>query len=629
MKNDITENANKGLFSKARVAIIFLLVFILAITFVKPEKIKIESKVATFTQIDRALGETATDYPSRACGAEKAKVLFNNGEINQESYNVLIKQLADAAGYQYSFLDFRTLTRGTIPFTLLDQCRRDLMSTATAVGVVDGSMLPSVFYYKGDCSLYYYRNIGGGRFVSKVLTNMPRPTKDCPFQGATLLDVNQDGHLDLVSPQLTEYRVVTLLNDGKGNFDGEAIISTEIEKLNGQLFSISLGDLSNAGRDDIVIANRWQSPGMSEQNISSPVRILRNTGVAPYFREDTTTSIPQLQNNWTGRSYLAKTEVPNGIWYASYAVMVMDLNHDGWNDILEIGDGQANHMLWSTKGGKVFEDKSYESNIMLSTAGMGVTPVNLEGEENEQFFVSDAASTFTQQCEVGRKCFAWHGNRFYTSNNTKKFGEEAVKYNLSNTGWAFGAIFADISNNGYPQLIVGTGDLASGRADETFQSNFDKPYLMTLDESNKFTDTSYSLLRALKSPVYLNKVYVADFDGDKRNDLMLWGYESHAPILLLNRGGGSSSTLTLKGKGGEGNSTPLCTGCRVQIKIKNHKPYTLWNVFSQQNFGVTSSGVPIVIGFGDAKEGKIIVTFKDKSQKTFTIKPDKNYIISQ
>lgn len=629
-KDELRKVKNKKI-NKYENSIILLLILGLTVIGLStlPKSKVVEVNQAKFMQVDRALGETATDYPLRVCGAEKAKKLFNNGEINQESYNTILKELASASGYSYQFLDFRTLTRGTIPYLLMDQCRFELLATHIGVGVVDDSSLPSVFYYKGNCDFFYFKNIGGGRFVSKILTNMPKPTRDCSYQGSILIDVNKDGYLDLVSPQLTDKRIITILNDKKGNFDSEPIISYDVEQLNGQLFSLAAGDLTNNGREDIVVANRWHSPGMTEQSISSPVRILRNTGVAPYFKEDTKKSIPQLEDNWTGRSYLSQSEVPHGIWYASYAVAVLDLNHDGWNDIIEIGDGQANHMLWSKENGSVFEDLTYESGIMKSTAGMGVIPINLEGKKEEQIFVSDAASTFTQQCTAGRRCPAWHGNMLYTSNKTKKFGEEASKYNLSNTGWAFGAIFSDISSNGYPQLVVGTGDIASGRADETFQANFDKPYLLTMGEDKKFFDTSYNLLRALKSPVYLNKVFVSDFDGDRKPDIMLWGYESHAPVLLLNRGEGNFSTLTIKGSGEAGKSTHLCTGCIVQVEIKDHLPYTIYNVFTQQNYGVSASYIPLNIGFGKAKEGKVTITFKDGKERRFKIYPNKDYIITE
>lgn len=619
----------KNLFGKL-FFIFILFVTSIFITVVDESKAK-PAYTANFTQVDRALGETATDYPLRTCGAEKAKLLFSNGAIDQSSYNVILKQLADASGFSFQFLDFRTLTRGTIPYLLMDQCKRDLMSTAVAVGVVDNSNLPSVFYYKGNCEFYYFKNLGGGKFVSKLLSNMPMPSYNCYFQGSILIDVNKDGSLDIVSPQFTDGRIVTILNDGKGNFDSEPIISKDVEKLNGDIFSIAAGDLTNSGRDDIVVANRHLSPGNDDRNISSPVRILRNTGVAPYFKEDTLRSIPKLEDNWTGKSYLSQSDVPHGVWYSSYVVQILDLNNDGWNDILEIGDGQGNHMLWNRDKGMMFDDKTYESGVMKSTAGMGLVPVNLEGGDDEQLFVADAASTFTQQCEVGRKCAAWHGNRLYTTGKSEVFGEEATKYNLGNTGWAFGSIFADLYGNGDLQLVVGTGDVTSGRADETFQANFDKPYLMRQDDKGKFQDDSYNLLRALKSPVYLNKVFVADFDGDKKNDIMIWGYESHAPILLLNRGDlrDNTSTLLIKGSGEPDKATDLCTNCRVKVMISGYKPYSLWNVASQQNYGVSASRVPFIIGFGDSKDGKVEITFKDKTKKVFKIKPGKNYTVSE
>jgi len=610
----------------------------LAITFtgslftinISKNKTTIETVVPTFTQADRALGETAMDEPLRVCGGKEAVKLLAAGEIDQNTYTAILKDIADSNQAAYQFMDFRTLTRGTIPWLLQDQCRLGAISSTVAISDTNGSGLPSVAYFTGKCDLMYFRNTGGGRFSLRDVPNFLKPSNNCAYHGLAFVDVNNDKFVDLVSLQFDDRRIVTLLNDGKGDFLGQPIISTDVEKLNGLIFSVNIADLSKSGRDDIIVANRFQSPGMNDTSISSPVRILRNTGVAPYFKEDTSKAIPQLENNWTGRSYLSKTEVPNGIWYASYALQIMDFDGDGYPDIMEIGDGSANHMLWSNKG-VTFKDLTYESGIQKSTAAMGVTPVNLDGGDSPMLFVSDAASTFTQQCEVNRDCLAWHGNRLYQATPGKRtFTDIAEKVGLSNTGWAFGAIFADLGNNGYPQLVVGTGDIASGRSDETFQANFDKPYLYTYTKEG-WTDTSYSLLRALKATVYTNKVAIADFDGDGRNDLLLFGYETKSPYLLLNRGDDvkPSSSLVLYGSGKPGESTYLCSSCRVKIAIKDHKPYTLWYSASQSNFGVLTTNTPMIIGFGSAKTGKLTVTFADGKSKSYDITPGKHYQISE
>jgi hypothetical protein len=607
---------------------LLILLTALGATQLSSNKVTYDNTIPEFVQVDRALGETAIDYPLRSCAANEAKKLFAKGTLTQNSYSALLKDLAVEYNRSYQFLDFRTLTRGTLPFQILNTCRSADMSSTIALSDTNGTGVPSVAYVASDCMIHYYKNSGSGKFALTVLENVPRVRMDCQFSGLIFVDVNNDGFTDLVQPRFDELMVATVLNDGKGNFNSPPIISKEVESLKGQVFSIAAGDLTKSGRDDIVIANRWQSPGMTASNISSPVRILRNTGVAPYWREDTTKSIPFLQDNWTGRSYNSQTDVPHGIWYASYAVAVMDMNNDGWNDILEIGDGQANHMLWSTKEGTVFDDKSYESGVMLATAGMGITAINLEGGKNPWLFVSDAASTFTQQCLVGRVCKAWHGNRMFVSNDTKVFSENAEKLGLANTGWAFGAQFADLGMNGYPSLIVGTGDVASGRADETFQANFDKPYLFMYD-GKSWLDKSLPVLRALKSPVYTNKVVSADMDGDNKPDLILFGYETQAPYLLVNRTEGKSSTVTLTGSGKPGKATNFCTGCRVRVEVENHAPYTLWNVWSQQNFGVSTTNVPLVIGFGSGNSAELEITYPDGRMVKKTIKPNKHYLIKE
>jgi len=595
----------------------------------KNNAIKFDTTVPSFTQLDRALGETADDTSLRACGANETKTLFKNGAIvDQNSYNAILKDLANKNGKAFQFMDMRTLTRGTIPYLIANFCASQMMSSVVAVSITDGKGVPSVAFAGSDRNIHYYHNTGGGHFQLNILNNIPAISVNPQNVALLFLDMNKDGLPDLVVADVNDKKIYTVLNDGNGNFNSPPIIYNDPYSYPGLIQSVTTGDLTRDGRDDIILTNRFQAPGNNQSNLSYPIRILHNTGVAPFWKEVTAESLPILENNWTGKAYESQTNVPNGIWYASYVTLVMDLDHDGWPDILEIGDGQASHMLWSSKKGSIFVDKSYEAGIEKSTAGMGITPINLEGGTNPTLFVSDAATTFTQQCEKNRYCAAWHGNRLYVTGKSRTFSEEASRYGLQNTGWAFGAIFSDFGLNGYPGLVVGTGDFASGRADETFQATFDKPYLMTYNGTN-FYDTSLQLLRAWHSPGITNKVLSADFDGDNVPDLLFYGYESHNPYLLLNRTVGKSSSILLHGLGLPGKATEYCTDCMVQIHVQGHKPYTLWNEASQQNFGGVETNVPLTIGFGGGNWADIKVTYPDGVSKLVRIYPNKAYLIKE
>ena len=613
---------------KRKLSFLFIIFAVLLGAIYLPNNKIVENTIPSFFQVDRALGETAGDYPLRTCVINQVKKLLSQGTLTQKSYTALLKELAGQYNSSFQFMDFRTLTRGTLPFEIQNACRAADMSSTITLGDTYGVGVPSLAYVASDCKIHYYRNNGSGKFSLTVLDNMPIVKHDCQFSGLIFVDVNNDGFIDLVQPHFDENLIATVLNDGNGNFNTAPVISREVQNLQGEVFSMALGDLSRSGRDDIVVANRYLSPIMMPVNTSSPVRILRNTGVAPYWREDTINAIPKVEDNWIGESFNSQTTADHGVWYSSYSVSVMDLNNDGWPDILEIGDGVGNHMLWSKDKGAVFEDKTLASGLVASNHSMGVSFINLDGGDNPWLFVTDVASSYTQQCMNGRDCKSWRGNRMFVTNNTKKFTDIAPKLGLVNTGWAFGTQFIDLGLNGYPSLVVGTGDLASGRADEPFQANFDKPYLFAFN-GKSWVDQSLPILRSLKSPVYTNKVVSADMDGDNKPDLIFFGYETQAPYLLANRTEGNSSTLALTGLGTPGKATKFCTGCRVRVKVANHKPYTLWNVYSQQNFGVSTTNVPLVIGFGNATTASIQITYPDGVKVYNTIKPNKHYLIAE
>ena len=176
---------------------------------------------------------------------------------------------------------------------------------------------------------HLFINDGGGTFVAEDDRLPPMPTS---IPGAVFCDLDRDGDPDLVwsgggGPGLSIGPLVSL-NDGLGYFDAwEVNLPAEDQ----QSFRYRCEDLNLDGFPDLIISN---------EVAVFPLRpeIFLNNGDMT-FEDATANLLPPGISNWP--------MLDKG---------VVDLNGDGWPDIILEGNPDPSSVLWNTGGGMFVQE---------------------------------------------------------------------------------------------------------------------------------------------------------------------------------------------------------------------------------------------------------------------------------
>lgn len=599
-------------------------------------------KPAKFVPIDRALGENSHDRTLRSCMVEmmkkemeKSGALTDKRDGNAINFAKLLEEIRDGKSLHFDngngiHYVAGIMTRATIPSIVMEECSKGLMNIYIAVGDLNGDLLPEVAYMDSSGVFNLFINNGGGRFRFTTLEALRvfDGSADETFIRATplsFIDVNDDGLLDIVT--FVYNRISTLLNLGGGVFESSPRVefatdkgvtpsggSGSIENMFGRAMSIVNADLNNDGLLDLVIANRatqgdvLKSESDSNDQDLRPVRVIYNTGNDfPRWKEGTSSAFKNIQKLTGGTTLGARSTTTGPDISGSFVPLVADFNKDGWMDIYVAADFTVPRMFFAKPGGLEFEDRSRESGVLegfQNTMGAAAIDYNEDGWLDIMASDNDVS---LGHCSGNRPCTGVGGHRILINQKDGTFKDVGREAGIADYGWGYGFVYADLNLDGWQDILMGTGDIATSRANDQWAAGYQKPYLISRTKEG-WKDNSYSLLRPLRAVSAMEMVTFADFDGDTKPDLLLSGFENYAPYLLLNRTPGNSALLIVKGKG-KGGTPRTGEGAQVEIMVKGAPKITYLLPTPQTNFQISVSGAPLPIGLGEAEEAVVRVYF--------------------
>ena len=124
-------------------------------------------------------------------------------------------------------------------------------ATALDIGDLDGDGDQDIAAGSNNANQYlWYENDGNENFTAKIIDNTS--SYSIGPRGLSLVDLEQDGDLDIITAAVTSDAFAWYENDGSGNFTGD-IISTDLTYSNGA-FAITSADMDGDLVDDIVVA---------------------------------------------------------------------------------------------------------------------------------------------------------------------------------------------------------------------------------------------------------------------------------------------------------------------------------------------------------------------------------------
>ena len=347
--------------------------------------------------------------------------------------------------------------------------------SGVAVGDVDNDALPDIFFAGNMVSSRLYLNKGEMRFED--ITERAGVGTSRWATGVTMVDVNNDGHLDIYvsvsgrERSTPEQRANLLfVNNGDRTF-AEAAARYGIADTGFTTHSVFL-DYDRDGCLDLFVLN------------NSPKDFFRGvTGHPTGMRGQTPGSYNELYRNecpdgkpgaFTNASQAAGIRRDAGY---GLGVAVSDINGDGWPDVFVSNDGPPNDVLYVNNRDGTFTDKADRWIKHASVAGMGVDIADFNNDGHPDILQVDMSPrelarrkttsgymTYASLLDSRRRGFRddYSVNSLQLSNGTSTggdvvFSEIARMAGVAHTDWSWSALFADFDNDGWKDIFVSNG----------------------------------------------------------------------------------------------------------------------------------------------------------------------------
>ncbi|MFM1945593.1 MAG: hypothetical protein RI897_4575, partial [Verrucomicrobiota bacterium] len=372
-----------------------------------------------------------------------------------------------------------------------------LNGAGVAAGDVDGDGWCDVYLCCSDGENALFRNLGGWRF-ERVAGAGGAGCAGLTSTGATLLDLDGDGDLDLVVNTLGNGTRV-FANDGGGRFsaaggelnsgaggmtttaadyDGDGDLDLYISnyrtlglmdipnaratfaRVEGRMVMESLNGVSTT---DPALTNRFVVGERGDiQELGEPDVFLRNEGGMRFE------VVPFVGGAFLDERGEALKEVPRD-W--GLCAAFRDLNGDGLPDLYVCNDFQTEDRLWVNRGGGRFQALPALSMRHTSRFSMAVDFSDINRDGRDDFVVLDMLSREHEQrmryqpdvppspelvMEVGGRPQVEH-NVLQLQREDFTFAEVAQLVGLEAADWAWSCAFLDVDLDGYEDVLVANG----------------------------------------------------------------------------------------------------------------------------------------------------------------------------
>ena len=346
-----------------------------------------------------------------------------------------------------------------------------------AAGDVDGNGYPDLYFTsnRGDNKLYLNR--GDYRFEDATARAGVAGSEGWTT-GASMADVNGDGHLDIyvsaVSHLGSRGGNILYVNDGDGTFT-DRTKEYGLEHV-GYSTQAAFLDYDMDGDLDMYLLN--QSTHDQSRFGSTPKRNQRHPGVwVKLFRNE-------------GARFVDVSEqagIYGGPEGYGLGVVASDFNLDGCPDLFIANDFQENDYLYVNDCDGSFTESIAGAMGHTSRFSMGIDAADFDNDARPDLFVLDmmpedehtlktsanAESYDVFELKVKAGYHAQYArNTLQLNRGEGKFSEIGYLAGVHATDWSWGALFADLDNDGLKDLFVTNGMRRANDLDYlTYSSN--------------------------------------------------------------------------------------------------------------------------------------------------------------
>lgn len=280
-------------------------------------------------------------------------------------------------------------------------------------------------------------------------------------RGALFADLDHDGDLDLVVAR--GHNLLLCWNDGKGRFPEQQPL---VSPAPSPIYSLSAADADGDGDLDLFAC-------------CYPHSAISGGFPAPYY--DARNGAPNLF--WRNEGHRSFREVSAEVGLdvnnrrLTYTSLWEDVDADGDLDLYVVNDFGPNN-LYRNEGGR-FSDVGPSSDAHDQAAGMGISSADVDLDGDMDLYVSNMFSPaglrvmssprfmpdYPREVREAVRVYA-RGNSLLLNDGTGRFQNVAEQAGVAPGGWAWGAMFVDLQNDGLADLYVPNGFISNRRADD-------------------------------------------------------------------------------------------------------------------------------------------------------------------
>ncbi|WP_226979536.1 VCBS repeat-containing protein [Zobellia roscoffensis] len=408
------------------------------------------------------------------------------------------------------------------------------MGGGVSAGDVNNDGLVDLFFTANMEPNKLYLNKGDFQFED--ITEVAQVAGDDRwFTGTTMVDINNDGYLDIyvsVSGKGENRRNLLYVNNGSSAPSGLVTFTEKAEEYgidhNGHTTQSTFFDYDNDGDLDLYLANYSPTP------FNSPVEFYQSKAAFPKLAD----SDILFKNNGNG-GFVDVTEEAGILNFGlSLSATVSDFNGDGWQDIYVSNDfDSADFMYINNKNGTF---KEVALSVLKHTAqyGMGadiadynndnlvdIAQVDMTPEDNKRSKANMASMNplgFSKMVNAGLNYQYMQNslqlNRGEDSNGNPVFSEVSRLAGISTTDWSWSVLFSDLDNDGWKDITISNG---------TRRDINNRDYFLKLQSRNHFGGVKLSAeeIQKIPSEKIANYVFRNNKDLTFKNMVDEWGWE--------------------------------------------------------------------------------------------------------
>ena len=353
------------------------------------------------------------------------------------------------------------------------------------------------------------------------------------YTGATVVDINSDGWLDLYlcksglfKPENRKNQLY--VNNGDLTFT-EAAADYGLDHA-GFSTHAAFFDYDRDGDLDMYLAN-YGANDLTESN--EKVMRLRK-GSDPYSGD-------KLFEN-VNRKYVDVTPQANIIDHKygyAHSIGIGDLNADGWEDIFVCNDFSEPDYLYLNQGDKTFRESSQNAFRHLSNYSMGsdvsdfnndgwldITVLDMVAEDHrrqKENMGGMQREAFEQFVQMGFH-YQYMSNMLHVNNGNSTFSEMAHLAGISNTDWSWAPLMADFDNDGWKDLYITNGLKRDARNEDARLLFVEIVNRAEAEGRKSLTDQEWArALNAMPSEKLVNYMYKNNHDLTFKKVSEGWG----------------------------------------------------------------------------------------------------------